>query len=186
MTDFKKKLMKKKNKRAAKKKKQFAKLCALVRSLLSSCLRSPAVLLSCCASAPVFCLASPALLLSCCLPVPALSAAFFLPRHTFFPYCRISALFLPLYMLNPPIFLGFSLIIIFRQSLLDEPWSRVSTSPAKLFFPFLALATYNPDNNNAWTTRPILINSNRVLILHLSTFAYCLPIMIKKRCTWAL
>ena len=64
VTDFEEEVVKKKNKCVAKRKEQLAKLCTPIVSSLSSCLWSPAVLLSRYIPAPVSHHRSPAVLLS--------------------------------------------------------------------------------------------------------------------------
>lgn len=90
------------------------------------CPKSPAVLMSCyvltlifCSKSPVvlwFCYMpalvsypkSPVVLLFCYILALAASSALFLPCYAFISYCRISALLLLLFMLNPLLILGFS------------------------------------------------------------------------------
>ena len=150
VTDSEEKVVKKKNKRVAKIKERLAKLCAPVGSPLSPRPESSLFLSPRSVPAPVPALVfaplptpvpaplsrpgSPVVLSSGRVPAPAAVSR--------------QALMSPLPMLGPPLPLGPSSLRTFKQSLSDEPWPCVSTSPAKLFRPFPALDALNPDNNN--------------------------------------
>ena len=54
----------------------------------------------------------------------------------------------PLPVLGLPLLLGPLFLKTFKQSLSDELWPRMLTSPAKPFRLFPALGALNPDNNN--------------------------------------
>ena len=183
VTDSGEDVVKKKNKRAAKKKEWLAKLRAPVRSPLSSRLESSSCLLPRFMRTPV-----PALVPT---PVPALGPALVpalmsAPMPAFVPalvpvlisrprslallsschasiscYGILALLLLLLTMLGLLLFLGFSPLRTFKQSLLDKPSPRVSTSPAKFFCLFLALGAYNSTNTNErkWGFDTIFINS---------------------------
>ena len=55
---------------------------------------------------------------------------------------------LPFLVLGLSLPLGPSPLKTFKRSLLDKPWSHMSTSSAKPLCPFPALGPQNPDNNN--------------------------------------
>ena len=172
VTDSKKKVIKKKNKHAAKKKERLAKLCTLIRSFLSLSLESSSLFLSCFVPAlilvfvpacvpilmPTFvhipvptsvcCLISLAVLLSGRIPALAAFAAFFSFSRTLVFCYRIWTFLLLFSVLGPSLFLRSSSLRIFKQSLLNKSWPRVSTSSTKIFCPFSALGAYNLDNNN--------------------------------------
>lgn len=84
------------------------------------CFRSPTVLSSSCMPAFVSYSEFSAVLLSCWVSTPTVSAALSLPYHVFVFCFGISALLLPLSMLNLPFSLEFSLFRTFKQSLSDE------------------------------------------------------------------
>ena len=149
----------KKNKRAAKRKERLVKLRALVGSPLSFCPESSLFLLprSMPALVPAFVPAPvPALMpapLLAPMPTPfSRSGSFVVLSSGCVPApatisCR--ALMSPFLVLGLSLPLGPSPLRTFKQSLSDEPWPCVSTSPAKPLHPFPALGALNPDNNNA-------------------------------------
>lgn len=128
--------------------------------------RSSAILLSCHVLAPVFHPESSAILLfhcvfasisypgslvillSCCVSTLAASANFSLLCYAFDFCCRILAPLLSLLVLGLFLFFGSSTFKTFKQSLSIEPWPYGLTSFAKFFHLFLALGTYNLNNNN--------------------------------------
>lgn len=99
--------------------------------------------------APISFLESPALLSSYLMPVLTAFAALFLSHYTPVSCRETLALLLPLFVLSPPLFLGFWLFKTFKQSLWDKLWSHVSTSSIKPLYLFSTLGTYNLDNNNS-------------------------------------
>lgn len=118
-------------------------------------------------AAPVSHLESPTLLLSYCIPAPAVFAALFSPcsalgfclrspallsSHRLLApvvsYYWISALLLPLPIYDLPLLLESLPLRIFKQSLYDEPWPRISTSLAKPLHLFPTFGSYNLTNNN--------------------------------------
>lgn len=168
VTDSDEEVVKKKNKCVAKKKWRFAKLGIFVGSSLSFHPKFSSFLLFCSMPAlmhilvpaliPTFMPAfishfrSLAVLLSCHIPAPIShlgSLIVLLSRHASIFYCRILAfLSLVLSILGQSLLFKFSSFRIFKWSLSNEPWLRMSTSPAKSFRPFLALGTYNQTNKN--------------------------------------
>lgn len=132
--DSKEEVVKKKYKYVARRKERLVKLYAFIKSFLFPCLKSSPFLSLYSILAPmfglmltliptsllvfiltlVFCLESFAVLLFCYVPTPAISAAFFLPCHTFVFCCGILALLLPLFMLSLLLFLGFLTLKILK------------------------------------------------------------------------
>lgn len=141
-----------------------APVFALMTTLLSHP-RSSAILSFCYVSVPVFysrfiavfsfyCMTtlvsypkSIAILSSYYVLAPAPFAAFFLLYHALISFCGISALLLPIFLLNPPFFLGSLFFKIFKQSLSNNFWSYVSTIFVKSFYLFPPFGAYNLNNN---------------------------------------
>ena len=155
--DSEEEVVKKKNKRATKRKERLAKLHTSIRFSLSSRPESSLFLLPHSVSVPVPTLV-PALVPTL-IPtfVPASLSHFrsfvillsgHMPAPATVSCCGIPALILLLPVLGPSLLLRPSLFRILKQSLSDEPWPRVSTSPAKSLCAFPALGALNLDNNN--------------------------------------
>lgn len=116
---------------------------------LISHLKSLTVLLSYCLPTLVSCPRFSAILLFCYVLVLVAFVALFLSCHISISHCKILALFLLLFVLDPSLFLGFLLFRTFKKFMIDKPWLYMSTSPIKSFCLFLVFNAYNSKNNNS-------------------------------------